>query len=126
MSDYSPVWGIDVELFTMTASATITGGQVLVVTGVGTVAPSAGASGVAVGVAAQDAVTNGRVSIWPLAGVTHETVTPAGVTAGASLASSTAGGVDSGVLGTLAAAGQLLGTATTTASAGLKCRWIGK
>lgn len=126
MSDYNPVYTGGARPFTMTASAAITGGQVLYASGVGTVAPTAGANGAYVGVAAQDAASGARVTVWPIAGVEHETVTPGGVTAGASLTSSTSGGVDSGTLGTIAAAGTLMGTATTTATAGNKCRWIGR
>jgi hypothetical protein len=126
MSDYAPVYENGSLPFTMTASATITGGQVLVFSGVGTVAPSSAASGAVAGVAAHDAVNTGRVSIWPIPGLVHESVTPGGVTAGNALSSSTSGGVDSGTLGTLAAAGTLIGTAVNTATTGLKTRWLGK
>ncbi len=126
MPDYTPVYSGGAKPFTMTASATITGGQVVVASGVGTVAPAAGANGAYVGVAAFDAANGARVTVWPIPGVIHETVTPAGVTAGNALASSTAGGVDSGTLATLAAAGTLIGTALTTATATNKCRWIGR
>jgi hypothetical protein len=126
MADYVPVYYGGAEPFAMTASAAITGGQVVFASGVGTVAPTAGANGAYVGVAAFDAASGQRVTVWPIPGVVHETTTPAGVTAGAALASSTAGGVDSGTLGTLAAAGTLIGTAVSTATAGNKCRWVGR
>lgn len=126
MADYTPVYTNDAEPLTLSASATVVGGQLVFISGVSTVAPTAGANGACVGVAAFDAASGGRVAVWPLSGVMHETTTPAGVTAGAAIASSTAGGVDSGVLGTLAAAGTLLGTAVTTAAAAAKCRWIGR
>jgi hypothetical protein len=126
VSDYTPVYENGSLPFTMTASAAVTGGQVVIVTGIGTVGPSAAASGVVAGVAAHDAAINARVSVWPLPGLVHESITPAGTTAGFSLSSSTAGGVDTGTLGTLAAAGTLLGTALNTATAGLKVRWLGK
>lgn len=126
MADYVPVYYGGAEPYTMTASATITGGQVLVASGVGTVAPSSGASGAFVGVAAHDATSGQRVTVWPIPGVVHETTTPAGVTAGAALASAASGGVDSGTLGTLAAAGHLIGTAISTAALGAKVRWIGR
>lgn len=126
MADYLPVFLNGVEPYTMTASAAVTGGQVLHASGVGTVAPTAGANGAVVGVAQNDAVSGGLVTVWPLSGVVHETTTPAGVTAGAALASAASGGVDSGTLGTLAAAGHLIGTALTTAAAGAKTRWIGR
>lgn len=123
MADYSPVYATDQKPFTMTAGAAITGGQLVFISGVSTVTPTAGANGATIGVAAHDAASGARVSVWPLCNVVHETVTPAGVTAGAALSSSTSGGVDSGTLGTLAAAGTFLGTAITTATAGNKCRW---
>lgn len=126
MSDYSPVFTAGAVPFTSVASATITGGQVLYVSGTGTVAPTAGANGAAIGVAAHDAASGARVTVWPLPGVVHETTSPAGVTAGAALASSTSGGVDSGTLATLAAAGTFLGIALTTATAGNKCRWTSR
>ena len=126
MSDYSPVYSGGALPITLTAGATITGGQVVFVSGVSTVTPTAGANGAAVGVAAQDAASGAQVGVWPLCNVMHETVTPAGVTAGNALTSSTSGGVDSGTLATIAAAGTFLGTAVTTATAGNKCRWIAR
>ncbi len=126
MSDYSPVYSGGAKPFTMTASATITGGQVVYASGVGSVAPTAGANGAYVGVAAADAANGARVTVWPIPGVIHESVSPAGVTAGNALTSSTAGGVDSGTLATIAAAGTLIGTALSTATAGNKARWIGR
>ena len=126
MADYSPVFANGVSPFTLTASATITGGQVLVASGAGTVAPSGGASGAVVGIAANDAANGARVAIWPLVGPVHECTTPAGSTAGDALSSAASGGVATGVLGTLAAAGTLLGTAITTASAGNKVRWTAR
>jgi hypothetical protein len=126
MADYVPVYYGGVEPFTMTASATITGGQVLVASGVGTVAASSGASGAYVGVAAHDAVSGQRVTVWPIPGVVHETTTPTGATAGAALASAASGAVDPGTLATLAAAGTLIGTAVSTASAAAKVRWVGR
>lgn len=126
MADYSPVTSGGAKPFTSQASATITGGQVLVASGAGTVAPSGGASGLLVGVAAHDAASGAKVSIWPLVGPVHEIVAPAGVTALDPVSSSTAGGVATGVLGTLAAAGTLLGTALTTATAGNKARIVAR
>lgn len=127
MSDYAPVYSGGNVPYTFTSSAAVTGGQVVFASGVNTVAPTAGANGAAIGVAAHDVSGSGfRISVWPLVGPVHETVTPAGVTAGAALTSSTAGGVDSGTLATIAAAGTFIGTAMTTATAGNKCRWIGR
>lgn len=71
MSDYLPVFLNGAVPFTMTASATITGGQVLYASGVGTVAPTAGANGAAVGIAQNDAANGGLVTVWPLTGPVH-------------------------------------------------------
>lgn len=126
MADYSPVYSGGVLPFTMAAGATITGGQVVFLSGASAVSPTAGANGASIGVAAHDAASGARVSVWPLVGPIHETVTPAGVTAGNALTSSTSGGVDSGTLATIAAAGTFIGTAITTATAGNKARWTGR
>lgn len=126
MADYSPVLANGNKPFTLQASAAITGGQLVSVSGAGTVAPTAGADGKVVGVAATDAANGAKVTIWPLIGPVHESVSPAGSTAGDSLSSAASGGVATGVLGTLAAAGTLLGTAITTATAGNKVRWTAR
>lgn len=126
MADYAPVYRNGCNPFTLTAGATITGGQVLFASGVNTVTPTAGANGAYVGVAAHDCANAARISIWPIPGLIHETTTPAGVTAGNALTSSTAGGVDTGTLATVAAAGTLIGTALTTAGAAAKTQWIGR
>jgi hypothetical protein len=126
MADYTPVNTGGELPVPLTASATIVGGQLLIVTATGTVGPASAASGLVVGVAAHDAISGQRVSVWPIVGPVHETVTTSGVTAGNALSASTAGTVDSGTLATLAAAGTLIGLALTTATAGNKCRWIGR
>lgn len=126
MADYTPVTTGGNKPFTSTASAAITGGQLVAVSGTGTVAPAGADSGIVVGVAAHDAANGAKVAVWPLVGPIHETTTSAGVTAGNSLASEAAGGIKSGTLATLAAAGTLLGTALTTASAGNKARWTAR
>lgn len=123
MSDYNPVYTGGAQPFTMTASAAITGGQVLANSGVGTVAPAGATSGGFVGVAAQDAASGARVTVWPLSGVVHETTASGAITAGNALATGASGTVAAGTLGTLAAAGQLLGTALTTAADTAKVRW---
>ena len=79
-----PVFTGDSLPFTSTTSAAVTGGQVLIVTGSGTVGPAAAASGLVVGVAAHDAANGAQVTVWP-PGVVHETVTPTGCTAGNAL-----------------------------------------
>jgi hypothetical protein len=127
MADYAPVYYGGTEPFTMTASATITGGQVLFASGVGTVAPTSGVNATCVGVAAHDVSSGARVTVWPIPGVVHETVVATGtVTVADGVSSSTTGGVTTGTVATLAAAGQLLGIALSTAAATAKVRWIGR
>ncbi len=126
MSDYTPVYTGGALPLTFTTSGAVTGGQVLVASAAGTVAASGAASAVAIGVAAHDAASGARVSVWPLANVVHEIVTTGTVTALDGVTSSTAGTVATGVVATVAAAGTLIGIALTTATTGLKVRFIGR
>jgi len=83
MGDYTPVF-IEGEIVTSTASATITGGQLLVVSGNGSVAPWVPAATPptnVVGVAAEDTVSGGRVSFY-CRGPVHESVADGTITAG--------------------------------------------
>lgn len=52
------------QALTLKASATITGGQLLAVSGSGTVAPTGAASTATVGMAAFDGVTNDNITVW--------------------------------------------------------------
>jgi hypothetical protein len=129
MSDYVPVYTGGTMPFTATAGATITGGQLVYVSATGlVVTPTAAARGDVVGVAASDAASGATLAVWPLVGPVHETVTPAGVTAGDALTSTSAGGVMTAAtsLATAAAAGIFLGTALTTATTGLKTQWTAR
>lgn len=83
MADYTPIHPNGALPFTATTSAAVTGGQLLGVSGTGTVGPAAADSVVVVGVAAHDAASGAPVTVHPLAGVVHEFVAGAGgVTAG--------------------------------------------
>lgn len=128
MSDYSPVYTGGVKPFTKTASAAITGGQVVAVSGVGSVAPAGAGSAVSVGVAAHDVASGGRVTVWPLVQCEHEvTVVAAGtITAGDGVITGAAGTVATATIATAAAAGTLIGVATTSATAGNKVRFVGR
>lgn len=126
MGDYTPVNNVD--SVTLTASATITGGQVLVSSGVGTVAPSAGTTVKALGVALHDAVNGQRVTMAVLPGAIHE-IPVQGVTvvtAGNAVQPDAAGTVSAGTLATIAAAGTLLGIALNTATGPAKVRFLGQ
>lgn len=128
MADYTPVYAANQLPETKTASAAITGGTCVIASGVGTVAMAGAAAANVVGVAAHDAASGARVSVWPLVGLEHEIITPAGVTAGGGVQTAANGQVDPVTTSIAAgsAAGTLIGTATTTATAGNKVRFIGR
>lgn len=82
MSDYTPVY-VPGKVITLTASAAVSGGDLLVVSGSGTVAKLAfgAAPQQIVGVAADDTAINGRVTVYAR-GIVHESVANGTVTAG--------------------------------------------
>lgn len=82
MTDYTPVY-VPGKVITLTASAAVTGGSLLVVSGSGTVAALAfgAAPQQIVGVAAEDTPINGRVTVYAR-GIVHESVAQGTVTAG--------------------------------------------
>lgn len=110
MPEYVPVYSEGDE-FPLTASAAITGGQVLVVSGVRTCAPSSAASIAVVGVAAFDAAIGDTVTV--LTESVHRLVATGTVTAGEIVTAAAAGTVATGP-GTV---GQGIGLALTTATA---------
>ena len=126
MADYSPLY-VPGTTFTSTASATTVGGQALVVSGDGTVAPSSAASPKVVGHAAHGAAANAVVTVFGR-GTVHECVSTGTITAGdqvtsaasgavAALAASAAAGGDASHIDVAAtAARSVLGIALTTAS----------
>lgn len=129
MSDYLPIY-LPGDTLTSSASATITGGQVLVVSGSGTVAPAGGSSAKAVGVAAFDAASGAQVTMYGR-GPVHETTASGGITAGDQVVSAAAGKVS-----TLAAASgtpdaaavnsarSVIGIALTTAADTALVQWM--
>lgn len=129
MADYTPVYSAGVKPWTGTTSAAVTGGQVLVWSGANTVAASAAISTVVAGVAAHDAASGAKVSVWPIEGCIHELVAAAAITAGAGITADAAGSgqVATATIATAAAAGTLIGTAVTTAAGSpLKLRVHGR
>jgi hypothetical protein len=128
MSDYLPVY-LPSEVVTLTASATITGGQVLAVSGNGTVGPAGAASAAVIGVAAHDAVSGDRLSVYAR-GVIHESTASGAITAGAQVAAGAAGTVASLAAAAGAAAGDInnaravIGVALTTAADAATVRWM--
>lgn len=97
-----------------TASAAVTGGHLLEVTGTGTVGPAAAASAKCVGVAAFDCASGDRVTIHA-GGVQRIVAATGGVTAGDVVAAGAAGTVAPIGAGTFASK---IGIALTTAAAG--------
>lgn len=125
MADYSPVYSGGVQPFSSTANGAVVGGTLVQVAGVGTVGTAA-AGAIVVGVAAHDAASGARLTVWPLTNVVHEITTTGTVTAADGVIAGTAGTVATATIATAAAAGTLLGIATTTATTGLKVRFVGR
>jgi len=129
MADYQPIVSGGAKPWTATTSGAVTGGRVLVSSGNGTVAHAAGASAVCVGVAAHDAGSGAKVTVWPLDGVVHELEASGAVTTGAGVQSDANGQVATVTTSIAAgsAAGTLIGTALTTAAGSpLKLRVQGR
>lgn len=107
MAEYLPIYKPG-QAFTLKASAAITGGQLVEVTGAGTVGPAGAASVKVVGVAAFDAAINDNVTIYA-GGVQHGTA--AGTIAAGDV-------VQAGAAGTVAAGTTApIGVALTGAAA---------
>lgn len=118
MGDYAPkfLYG---EQVTSTTSAAVTGGQVLVVSGSGTVAPAGDAADITVvGVAAMDAASGALVSYFPR-GKIHVTTTAADVTAGNGVSAGAGGTVDDD-----GGSDPILGVFLTSATSGNEAEWM--
>ena len=127
MADYLPIHDGGQTPFTFTTSAAVTGGRVVAVSGSGTVAHAAADSAVVVGVAAFDAASGGKVTVWPLEGCVHELEASGAITAAAGVVTDANGQVKTATIATAAAAGTLIGTAVTTAAGSpLKLRVHGR
>jgi hypothetical protein len=126
MGDYNPVRANGAVPFTLKAGAAqVTGGQVVMASANGTVAPGSATGGAAAcGVAAFDAVSTdangGVLAVWPLDGVEHIVACPGGIAAGDGVKCGDAGiivaappsGGPPTALATAAAAGTLIGICT--------------
>ena len=112
MAEYLPVFKPG-QAVTLKASAAITGGQVVEVTGSGTVGPAGAASTKVIGVAAFDAATNDNVTVYS-GGVQHGTASGA-VTAGDVVQAGAAGTIATGTTAPV-------GIALTTAANGADVR----
>src|SRR5437764_12569867 len=116
MAEYLPLYKPG-QALTLKASAAITGGQLLAVSGSGTVAPACAAAANWIGVAGFDASTNDNVTIHSN-GVQSLTASGA-ITAGDSLVSAANGQVATGAAAT---PGAFVGIALTTDANGAKVR----
>lgn len=123
MADYTPVFTNGTAPWTLQASATVTGGRLVEVTGTGTVGPAGAASVKVLGVAAFDAANGAKVDVWPLAGLTHRILCAGAVAAGDNLAAGAAGVVAPIGAGTF---GQLVGVADRLAGDATICRFVGR
>lgn len=112
MADYLPTFKPG-QAITLKASATITGGQLVEVTGAGTVGPAGLNSTKVVGVAGFDAATNDNVVIYS-GGVQHCTASGT-VTAGDMVTAAASGAV---VTNATPGAGTQVGIALSTATTG--------
>jgi len=113
MAEYLPIFKPG-QAVTLKASAEITGGQVVAVTGSGTVGPAGAASATWVGVAANDAAVNDNVTVYS-GGVQHAAASGA-ITAGDLVVTAASGAVAKA--GDTPADGTILGIALTTAADG--------
>lgn len=123
MPEYTPVFATGGAPITLQASATVTGGRLVEVTGNGTVGPAGAASTKAIGMAAYDAASGGKVGVWPLPGVVHECTAAGAIAAGDGVVAAAAGAVATVGAGTFQ---QLVGVAMAAAADTNTCRFIGR
>lgn len=114
MTDYSPLY-LPGKAVTVTASAAVTGGQALKVSGDGTVAPNAAASTYIIGVAGTD-IASGEKGVAFLRGTVHRLTASGTVTAGQMVEGAAAGKVAAHTEGTNDV--RVFGIALTTATDG--------
>lgn len=117
MGAYEPKW-LYGDTITGTASATIVGGQVVVVSGNGTIGPAGADSNAVVGVAADNIASGAKGAYFPR-GKVHISTASGGITAAAR--------VNSGAAGTVASAAAgvgNIGIALTTALDTAAVEWM--
>jgi hypothetical protein len=126
MADYTPVFTGGAVPMTLTAGGAITGGTFVSLSAANTVTVSGAASTTVVGVAAHDAASGVKVTVWPLRNVTHEIVSTGTIAAGDGIVTGAAGVAATAAIATAAAAGTLIGVAETAATGGALVRLIGR
>lgn len=133
MPDYTPPYDKGRHL-TLTVSVACAGGDLLEVSGSGTVrpwVPAATPSAKVVGIAAEDTAVNGRATVYGF-GPVHESIADGTVTAGDQVCAATNAGRQVRTLAPAATAvaadinnaRSVLGIALTTAADNLKVRWM--
>lgn len=125
MADYTPIHSGGAIPFTSQASATIVGGTLVSASGNFTVATAGAAALTVVGVAAHDAASGAKVTVWPIKNVTHEITSTGTIAAADGIVSGAAGVAATASIATAAAAGTLLGKALGPATGGAVVRFIG-
>lgn len=113
MADYLPLY-LPGKAVTVTASAAVTGGQAIRVSGNGTVAPATQASHLVIGVAGVDLANSGDKGVAFLRGTVHRLLATGTVTAGEVVEAATAGTVATHTQGTNDV--RVFGIALTTAT----------
>lgn len=127
MADYTPINASGITPFPATTAGAVVGGNVLIWSASGVVTVSGADSTAVCGVAAHDAASGARVSVWPIDGVVHELVASGAITALAGVVSDASGQVKTATIATAAAAATLIGVAATTAAGSpLKLRVQGR
>lgn len=113
MADYVPLY-LPGETVTLTASAAITGGKAVKVSGDGTIATNAAASTYIIGIARQDAAASGDKIPVTIRGCVHRLTAAGAITAGDLVEGAAAGAVATHTVGTNDA--RVFGIALTTAA----------
>jgi hypothetical protein len=126
MADYTPVFTGGAIPKTMQASGAIVGGTFVSTAGAGLVSTSGAASATILGVAAHDAASGSKVTVWPIKNVTHEIASTGTIAVGDGITSGASGVAATVVIATGAAAGTLVGLAETGATGGALVRFIGR
>lgn len=127
-TEYAPLY-MPGDVITGTASGTILAGQMLQVSGNGTVAPTTAASAAFVGVAAHDAA-NGTLLAYHARGQVHVSPAASAITAGAQLTTAASGKVDdlaataTAVAADINSARSVIGVALTTAAQDALVTWM--
>lgn len=127
MSDYTPIFSGGAFPFTMQAGGALTGGQLVIAsTTAGQVTVAGAAAANVIGVAAHDAASGAKVTLWPIDGVTHEITSTGTIVAGDGIQAGASGVAATATIATAAAAGALLGIATSGATGGALVRFQGR